>query len=703
MAAGPRQPNTIAATRPAPWPLVLRLLGPALLLALFAAIAIVRDWRSARTEAVARANELVAAVVARMTRVLEVIVPDPGKPEGFAFIREVRPPWSVDWFRVGATNELLHPRSVLWPPQPEIVAPDADGNDEWRPVREALEGARWAAVVERCAALLGSADVPGSKGLSPRIRALALFERALALERDGRTNDLVLEFERAFQAAASGETTEAGVPIAPLAGLRILDLANGSVPALPESWRLSPERLAREMARVGSPFASMFFERIDPLLPDLLARASAQGLTPFAFREIQAGQERARVAHALLARRYRNDVPWPAAMLVDDLSSGQIAVEQRLDPDARSSGFRSAKPNGRVFALLPDDWIASELRDIGRELEPRGDYVLRLEVAGRNRMSRTGGPDAWGEVPGLAEELAVTTRATAAGATFTVGVALHDTATFFAGQRRRAVVFGTLVFLALAVSAASVLATHRALVRQHELNLQKSNFVSSVSHELRAPLGSIRLLAEGLERGTAGDEAKRGEYYRLIGDETRRLGALVENVLDFSRIEQGRQDYERGPTDLAALVLGSVRVFEPLATDRGVRVEVGGVESDVPVELIADGRALQQALLNLLDNALKHSPNGAVIRVELAVTAGEVRLSVADSGPGLPASEFLRIFEPFYRRGSELRRETRGVGIGLSIVKHVVEAHGGRVEVVSEPGRGATFILVLPLSKPCES
>jgi signal transduction histidine kinase len=260
-------------------------------------------------------------------------------------------------------------------------------------------------------------------------------------------------------------------------------------------------------------------------------------------------------------------------------------------------------------------------------------------------------------------------------------------------------------------------------VQQHELNLQKSNFVSSVSHELRAPLGSIRLLAEGLERGTVTDADRRLEYFRLIGQETRRLGSLVENVLDFSRIEQGRKQYEFEPTRIDALLHRTVETFEPLAKERGVRLEVVVPDSGPPLELPADGRALQQALLNLLDNALKHSPEGARIRVQLELhpaplTEGrsptafsQLRLSVTDSGPGIPAADHERIFEPFFRRGSELRRDTQGVGIGLSIVRHILEAHGGRIDLVSQPGQGATFTLVLPVPSstptltptPCDS
>ena len=352
-------------------------------------------------------------------------------------------------------------------------------------------------------------------------------------------------------------------------------------------------------------------------------------------------------------------------------------------------------------------------------------------------------------------------------------VSLTDPSAYFAGQRRRLALFGGILLVALAAATVSVAASQRALRRQQELNAQRSNFVSSVSHELRAPLGSIRLLTESLESGRVSDDVRRVEYFRLIGQETRRLGALVENVLDFSRIEQGRKRYEFEPTDVLALVSGTAKLFEPLAAAREVRLDVQVPPAGTIGEPVTDGRALQQALLNLLDNALKHSPAGATIRLVIegpeaaaerlanresriangkgtggtcpeppltpspspvgrervaraSLEPGEghpsgrftdstrdkslttnishepplaprwFRLRVEDEGPGIPAADHARIFEPFFRRGSELRRETPGVGIGLSLVQHIAEAHGGRVEIDSAPGRGARFTLVLP-------
>jgi signal transduction histidine kinase len=230
-----------------------------------------------------------------------------------------------------------------------------------------------------------------------------------------------------------------------------------------------------------------------------------------------------------------------------------------------------------------------------------------------------------------------------------------------------------------------------------------------------------------LERGKVQDEPKRNEYFRFIVQECRRLSSLIENVLDFSRIEQGRKQYEFEPTDIVALAGQTVKLMEPYAAEKGVKLETTNIEPPTSnIELNVDGRAIQQALVNLIDNAIKHSPKGETVTVglecgqrrtgvapvfnstdtnnavedkQMETAATAVLLFVTDHGPGIPAGEQEKIFERFYRLGSELRRETQGVGIGLSIVKHIVEAHGGRVNLESEAGQGSRFVIELPCPK----
>jgi signal transduction histidine kinase len=307
-----------------------------------------------------------------------------------------------------------------------------------------------------------------------------------------------------------------------------------------------------------------------------------------------------------------------------------------------------------------------------------------------------------------------------------LALVLSDPALLYAQARQRALTFGSVVLLGLATALVGLFAARRAFRHQLHLNELKSNFVSSVSHELRAPIASIRLLTESLARGTVTEEPHRREYYRLIGQECRRLSALIGNVLDFARIDRGRKHYEFEPTDLPALVTHTVCLFEPAAAERQVTLRLLPPVSLCPPPSL-DGQAIQQALVNLIDNALKHAPPGTSVEVSLtsperspppgatarratgwirpAVPASRpvLLLTVADAGPGIPPAEQARIFEPFYRRGSELRRETPGIGIGLSIVKHIAQAHQGRVWVESSPGRGSRFVLELPAGQPPQS
>jgi signal transduction histidine kinase len=298
-----------------------------------------------------------------------------------------------------------------------------------------------------------------------------------------------------------------------------------------------------------------------------------------------------------------------------------------------------------------------------------------------------------------------------------VNVYLTSPDKLYQRQGARTFWFGSLVAVSAAAALIGLLAAWRAFRQQRELNEMKSNFVSSVSHELRAPIASVRLMAENLEGGKIPESQKQKEYFGFIVQECRRLSALIENVLDFSRIEQGRKQYEFEPTDVVALVQTTVKLMEPNAAEKGVNLvlETSNIEHRTPnIEMEIDGRAIQQALVNLIDNAIKHSPKGETVTVAIERQNAECRmqnsegasfslqpsafsLSVSDHGPGIPPEEHEKIFERFYRRGSELRRETQGVGIGLSIVKHIVEAHGGRVLVQSEPGKGSRFTIEIPI------
>ncbi|MGL5017473.1 MAG: sensor histidine kinase [Luteolibacter sp.] len=252
---------------------------------------------------------------------------------------------------------------------------------------------------------------------------------------------------------------------------------------------------------------------------------------------------------------------------------------------------------------------------------------------------------------------------------------------------------GLLAF-AVAISGVALVFIHRAVERERRLNALKSDFVASVSHELRAPVASIRLMADALNAGKI-EPRTVSEFHQLISREGARLTTLIENVLDFARIEQGRKQWHFEECDLAAVVTETVSLMEPLAAEKSITLVF---PKPLPsLFATVDPGAIQQALVNLLDNAIKFSPAGSSVEIRLTENSPNWEIQITDQGPGIPPAEHARIFEKFHRLGSELRRETQGTGIGLSLVKAVAEAHGGRVELTSAVGNGSAFNLIAPL------
>jgi len=256
----------------------------------------------------------------------------------------------------------------------------------------------------------------------------------------------------------------------------------------------------------------------------------------------------------------------------------------------------------------------------------------------------------------------------------------------------------TLVFLVGLVVVGSVF-TFASARREIRLSRLQTDFVSSVSHELRTPLTSIRLFVETLQSGRLHDPDKVQECLDLLAQESDRLQRMIERVLDWARMEAGRRVYDFAPVAPADLAHATLRTLKShnLLTDEPIDLQLG---DDLP-EIHADTDAIVEALLNLLQNALKNTPTPRRIVLSASRAGRGVALAVSDNGPGIHKQHHRRIFEKFYQVDARLSAPTqgrvdRGSGLGLSIVRAVARAHGGRVEVESEPSRGATFTLWLP-------
>ncbi|HET9488148.1 MAG TPA: HAMP domain-containing sensor histidine kinase [Methylomirabilota bacterium] len=262
--------------------------------------------------------------------------------------------------------------------------------------------------------------------------------------------------------------------------------------------------------------------------------------------------------------------------------------------------------------------------------------------------------------------------------------------------QRQVAIFTAAFGVLFLVVVAGLVATYRLVRRETEMARLKADFVANVSHDLKTPLSVIRMFGETLEMGRLPDEAARQEYYHVITRETERLTRLIDNVLDFSRIESGRRTYVPVPTAVEPLVRESVEGFSVPLAQQGFKVEVQ-VAPDLP-EVPLDADAVAQALANLVDNAIKYSAERKSLRVEARAAEGHLVLEVADEGIGIPREEQSRIFDKFYRVGRSETQGRRGSGVGLALVRHVAEAHGGRVTVESRPGEGSRFTLWFPLA-----
>jgi signal transduction histidine kinase len=258
---------------------------------------------------------------------------------------------------------------------------------------------------------------------------------------------------------------------------------------------------------------------------------------------------------------------------------------------------------------------------------------------------------------------------------------------------------GLSAALAAALLAGLLLAM-RAAAREMALSRMKTDFVSNVSHELRTPLASIRVFGELLRLGRVDSPQKAREYGEYIEAESRRLTQLIHNILDFARIESGRKSYEPVEGDLAEVVGDTLRTFEVRLRQSGFALCYEPPPPGAPLPpLRFDAAALAQAMSNLLDNAVKYSGEGRQITVSLRRDGNQAVLSVRDQGIGIPRDQQGKIFDRFHRVSTGLVHDVKGSGLGLAIVRHIAEAHGGRVSVESRLGQGSTFSVHLPLPR----
>jgi signal transduction histidine kinase len=351
------------------------------------------------------------------------------------------------------------------------------------------------------------------------------------------------------------------------------------------------------------------------------------------------------------------------------LENGRVQTgEPALEPSGAPDIWKLTAGGGRAIALYRTATVLTAMRSLGSERK----VALAVTPPG-------------GAVPAGSESLSAGSRLP--GWQISLLPAADQAVDELA--RRQTTSYVWIGMLAIAVVAITALLAGQAVLRQWQAARLKTDLAAAVSHELRTPLASMRLLVDTLLDDEAPDSQKTREYLELIARENSRLSRLIENFLTFSRLERNRQKFDFRTTQPERVIQGAVEAVQ----DR-FAVAVDLAPGLPPVR--ADADALTTVLLNLLDNAAKYTPGEKHIVLKAFPRNGHVVFAVQDNGIGIAPRERRKIFRRFYQVDQRLAREAGGCGLGLSIVEFIVRAHGGTVQVESEPGRGSTFSVELP-------
>ncbi|TVQ93701.1 MAG: sensor histidine kinase [Deltaproteobacteria bacterium] len=368
------------------------------------------------------------------------------------------------------------------------------------------------------------------------------------------------------------------------------------------------------------------------------------------------------------------------AELVDRGVGTEAGTTYRTHPNSPALwAFRRSGQDLIVYAFDRDEILQSLQRSADRLSELKADLVSEIRLQDGSPMGPTVFRRAFDHLPG-----------------FEVQVSAADPEGLTEARRRRAATRIAIVLLAIATSVIGVGVTVRYVLNELESARIKTDFAANVSHELRSPITQIRLKGEALQLDLIRDDDDRRAQYDAIVREAERLSRLVDNVLDFAAIERGAKRYTMRPEDPVVLIHSAVETSRANIEGAGMTLELD-LPDDLPVVWI-DRDAIGQVLINLLSNAVKYGASGKWIGVEARHTGQALELRVRDRGIGIAPEDRNRIFDDFYRSADPRVRRCKGTGIGLTIVRYIVEAHGGRITAEPTPGGGTTFTVHLPLT-----
>ncbi len=375
----------------------------------------------------------------------------------------------------------------------------------------------------------------------------------------------------------------------------------------------------------------------------------------------------------------RSDFPtYPAESLAEQFiaADGLKPGDQTLQPSRVPGVWKLTLPAGRAIALFKQDTVLAAMNSLLDQQNSSRSVKFEMLPPG---------------APNAGESIAAGRLLPG----WQISFSLLDTKPFDEAARRRMASYVWVGFLVIAVLAVTGLTVGQAFRRQLRLTHLKTDLVAAVSHELKTPLASMRLLVDSLLDDQQFDAGKTRDYLQLIAGENLRLTRLIENFLTFSRIERDRQRFAFAQTKPADVIESAVQVMRERLQSPTCHLEVD-ISPDLPA-IRADEDALVMVLLNLLDNAYKYTPGEKRILLHAYREAGQVVFAVEDNGIGIAPRDQKRIFRRFYQVDQRLARATGGCGLGLSIVEFIARAHGGAVEVQSQPGAGSTFRVSLPV------
>jgi two-component system phosphate regulon sensor histidine kinase PhoR len=372
--------------------------------------------------------------------------------------------------------------------------------------------------------------------------------------------------------------------------------------------------------------------------------------------------------------------------LFDELVLNQEPVEQLRHLHANRGehsyllGYWQRSALGRRFLVLVWHDVARIVHDVMPQLYSERDSQSRVNVVDADGRIVFGPPLGEGEFTvGRAFQTTLYK--------WRLNVSLTSAKELAAGAARRRMIETGLSVISALVVIAGVLVILVAVYRERKLSELKSELVANVSHELKTPLSLVRMFGELLATGRVENEEKRRQYLQIVVAESERLGGLIENVLDFARVERGRAAFDFAPADLGAIVMHAVTLCRPRAEHEAISLELE-IEQDLP-QVTVDQRSIEVAAVNLLDNAIKYGGGGKVVRVSLTRRGQALRVCFADQGPGISEEDRRRIFERFVR--GKKTAGTRGSGIGLALVRQIARAHGGDAWVEHNEPQGSRF------------